>query len=152
MIGSSLGGYLAVLTAEMQPQVKAVYLMAPAFGFLKRWKEKVRKIYGVNRFPELIEIFHYRYNENRNLDTRIFKDAENWNPWPVSREFPIRLIHGLNDDSVPIEESRRFVKSRLNIKFYEIDSDHGLLSHLDWIIDDCVNFFREEGLILKYGI
>tara|TARA_B100000686_G_C16717461_1_gene932935 strand:- start:939 stop:1574 length:636 start_codon:yes stop_codon:yes gene_type:complete len=147
LIGSSLGGYLAALSAEIQPQVKAVYLMAPAFGFLNRWREKLRRIYGNNLFPELIEIYHYHYKENRNLNTGIFRDAENWSTLLLKRELPIRLIHGLGDDSVPIEESRKFVKSRMNIQFCELDSDHGLLSHLDWIIDDCVNFFQEEGLI-----
>jgi hypothetical protein len=26
----------------------------------------------------------------------------------------------------------------------ELDSDHGLLSHIQWIVDDCVDFFFEK--------
>ena len=41
LIGSSMGGYLAALTAQIRKDVSALYLMAPGFNFLKRWQEKV---------------------------------------------------------------------------------------------------------------
>src|SRR4051812_44077838 len=39
LIGSSLGGYLAALYAARHPEVERLVLMAPAFGFAKRWPE-----------------------------------------------------------------------------------------------------------------
>ena len=37
LIGSSMGGYLAALYAARHPEVSRVMLMAPAFGFARRW-------------------------------------------------------------------------------------------------------------------
>src|SRR5208283_358477 len=41
LMGSSLGGYLAALYADDHPRaVDRLVLMAPAFGFLERWKKR----------------------------------------------------------------------------------------------------------------
>src|SRR5437867_10984645 len=37
LIGSSMGGYLAALYAARHAQVRQVVLLAPAFGFARRW-------------------------------------------------------------------------------------------------------------------
>src|SRR5260370_38807814 len=37
LIGSSMGGYLAALYAARRPEVSRVVLLAPAFGFARRW-------------------------------------------------------------------------------------------------------------------
>ena len=39
LIGSSMGGYLAALYAARHAGVERVVLMAPAFGFARRWPE-----------------------------------------------------------------------------------------------------------------
>ena len=39
LIGSSMGGYLASLYAARHPEVLRVVLLAPAFGFARRWTE-----------------------------------------------------------------------------------------------------------------
>ena len=38
LIGSSMGGYLASLIAQTRESVQALFLMAPGFNFLNRWK------------------------------------------------------------------------------------------------------------------
>ena len=42
LIGSSMGGYLAALMAQMRNEVFAIYLMAPGFNFLKRWRTQLK--------------------------------------------------------------------------------------------------------------
>src|SRR5204862_7107758 len=37
LMGSSMGGYLAALYAARHPQVRKLVLLAPAFGFARRW-------------------------------------------------------------------------------------------------------------------
>src|SRR5579872_1082450 len=39
LVGSSMGGYLASLYAAAHPEVERLVLLAPAFGFAKRWSE-----------------------------------------------------------------------------------------------------------------
>src|ERR1019366_915967 len=41
LMGSSLGGYLAAIYAARHPEVSHVVLLAPAFGFARRWAERI---------------------------------------------------------------------------------------------------------------
>ena len=53
LIGSSMGGYLAALLAQVREDVAAIYLMAPGFDFLRRWLEKLegKNQYVLNKTP-----------------------------------------------------------------------------------------------------
>ena len=148
LIGSSMGGYLSALLAEVHHKVAALYLMAPGFNFLARWKEALSQDPGAGLVGgDLIRVFHYRYNEERDLSTDIFRDAERWDALPLVREVPTRIVHGINDDTVPVEESRQFVKDRPWRRLKELNADHGLVDEVDWIVEDCLQFFRGEKLL-----
>ena len=60
LIGSSMGGYLASLIAQTRDSVKALYLMAPGFNFLNRWRATLNLSKSTQ---DLIPVFHYRYNK-----------------------------------------------------------------------------------------
>ncbi len=147
LIGSSMGGYLSALVSQLRKEVEAIYLMAPAFEFLTRWSLRIEEQYGKNNIPETIEVFHYRHNKEVTFQTKIFEDAKKWEEIHFLRRLPIRIAHGLHDDSVPIEVSRRFVSSYPWAVLEELDSDHGLGSHAKWLADDCISFFRNLKLI-----
>lgn len=144
LIGSSMGGYLAALTAQIRPEVKGAYLMCPGFNFMKRWRSALS---GEIQGAGLIRVFNYRYNRIMELDLGLFEDAKKWE-WVVhERPVPTRIVHGIHDDIVDIGESRNFARKHPWTSMKEVDSDHGLLSHLDWIINDCLNFFSAQGLL-----
>ncbi len=148
LIGSSMGGYLAALTAQLQPRVRALYLMCPGFDFVQRWETRIKKEYPYHfRSPGLIPLFNYRYNKVMDFSTGLFEDARLWEQVDLGREVPTRLVHGLQDDIVDIENSRNFVRNKSWAELVELDSDHGLLSHLDWILEDSIRFFRASGLL-----
>ena len=150
LIGSSMGGYLAALTAQLQPLVHAVYLMCPGFHFVKRWKIRLLAEYPYTKeIPRLIPLLNYRYNKIMDFSTAIFDDAAWWENVPLNRRLPTRLVHGIHDDIVGIDESRSFTQSHPWAQLEELDSDHGLLSHVDWILQDCIGFFRSQGLIVN---
>jgi uncharacterized protein len=142
LIGSSMGGYLASLLAQNRESVKALYLMAPGFNFLNRWRKKL-KIFET----PLISVFHYRYNKEVFLNTYLFRDAEIWESLPLERNIPTFIVHGLHDETVDIEESRKFVSKHPWCQLRELDSDHGLLSSVDWIVEDCIQFFKNQSLL-----
>ncbi|MGP0629518.1 alpha/beta hydrolase [Nitrospina sp. 32_T5] len=147
MIGSSMGGYLAALVSQLRPEVKGAYLMCPGFQFLKRWKEKVNpEDPKSERLPEVIRVYHYRYDREMELSTGIFEDARKWDALALDRSVPTRIVHGVHDETVPVAQSREFAKNRPWVKLEELNSDHSLLSHIDWIVDDCLKFFTREGL------
>ena len=122
LIGSSMGGYLATLVAQVKVEIQATYLMAPGFNFLERWMQSLKLDYDD-------------------------KDANNWSPVALSRKVPARIVHGIHDAVVPIDESKKFVSGRPWCSLKELDTDHGLLSHLGWVVDDCIAFFKKLGIL-----
>jgi pimeloyl-ACP methyl ester carboxylesterase len=147
LIGSSMGGYLAALTAQIRPEVKATYLMCPGFNFIKRWRSALSGKIEKEGEAGLIQVFNYRYNKTMELDLGIFEDAEKWQGVEYQRSVPTRIVHGIHDDTVDIGESLNFARKHPWAYLKEVDSDHGLLSHLNWILDDCLDFFSVQGLI-----
>lgn len=148
VIGSSMGGYLSILLAQLRPEITALYLMAPGFNFLKRWSERLGyDSQNPEAIPALIPVFHYHYNEEKMLSQAIFRDAETWDKLSLQRKLSTRLVHGIHDDTVPIEQSRNFVKTHPWCRLKELDSDHSLISHIDWMVSDCLEFFRESGTL-----
>lgn len=142
LIGSSMGGYVASLLAETRNEIKALYLMAPGFNFLNRWMHSM----GWDKnssIPGSIKVFHYGYDKEVTLNTGLFHDAIQWDSLMLTREIPTRVVHGVNDETVNIQESRDFVRSRPWCQLKELDSDHGLFSSIDWIVDDCMRFFHK---------
>ena len=144
LIGSSMGGYLASLIAQTRDSVKALYLMAPGFNFLNRWRETLNLS---KTTQDLIPVFHYRYNKEVLLNTYLFRDAETWESLPFERKVPTLIVHGLHDTTVNILESRNFVSNHPGCELKELDSDHGLLSCMDWIVEDCLRFFQNQRLL-----
>jgi dipeptidyl aminopeptidase/acylaminoacyl peptidase len=45
------------------------------------------------------------------------------------------ILHGVRDDVVPIETSRRFVADRPHVRLIELDDGHELLATLPEILD-----------------
>ena len=148
LIGSSMGAYIAALLAETRKEIKALYLMAPGFNFLNRWMENMGwDKSSLSSVPEFIQIFHYSYNREVNLKTDLFRDALYWDNLLLTRNIPIRIVHGIHDETISIHESRAFIESRPWCQLKELDSDHGLLSSIDWIVSDCMEFFKLKNLI-----
>ena len=144
LIGSSMGGYLASLIAQTRESVQALFLMAPGFNFLNRWRKKLDISKSTD---ELIPVFHYRYNKEVRLNTYLFRDAETWESLPLDRKIPTFIVHGLHDETIDIEESRNFVREKSFCLLKELDSDHGLLSCIDSIIEDSLGFFNQQKLL-----
>ena len=140
LIGSSLGGYLAALYAARHPEVEWLVLMAPAFQFPRRWRERFSA-------EELAEwkrrgsrpFFHYGYKENRLLDYRFVEDAVEYEDEP---EFGQRalVLHGTEDTVVPADVSREFARSHPNVTLRLLRSGHELTDVLDELWAETATF------------
>ena len=126
LIGSSLGGYLAGLYAARHPEIKRLVLMAPAFEFPRRWRERFPaedlarwKGEGSRRF------FHYSYNEERPLGYEFVEDAAKYENEPDFQQ-PALVLHGVQDDVVPVELSRQFAKHHSSVTLRLLESGHAL--------------------------
>ena len=131
LAGSSLGGYLAVLYAARHPEVTRVVLLAPAFGFGRRWSERLGPSAMEQwRTSGRMEVFHYAENRQRAISFDLMEDAAQYADSPDFRQ-PALIFHGAHDDVVPPEASVDFAASHPNVTLEIVDSGHELLNVLD---------------------
>ena len=132
LFGSSMGGYLAALYAARHIEaVVGLVLLAPAFQFPERWRERYT--------PQQLEkwkqdgstpVFHYGENREMNLGYQLMDDSALYEDEPNVRQ-PVLIFHGTNDDVVPPEVSEAFCHSHPNAKLCLFNSGHELTDVLD---------------------
>ncbi len=140
IIGSSMGGYLAALYAARHPEVRQLVLMAPAFGFLSRWPDAM----GENKMDEWrkqgkLEFFHYGEQRMRSVGYALIEDGAQYDEYPDAQP-PTLIFHGLNDDVVPVENSRRFVATHPQARLVEFQSGHELTDVMDAMWTEAAKF------------
>ncbi|GBO56222.1 hypothetical protein APA_4552 [Pseudanabaena sp. lw0831] len=134
VIGSSLGGFLAVQLAAKKTQVQKLVLFAPAFGFSQR----IAKALGEENVTkwqqdDIREFYHYGLKRNVNLQFQFFVDAKNYSEEKLTRSLPILIFHGIHDDVVPASLSEEFAKRRSQVTLKLLDDDHALGKDLESI-------------------
>ena len=141
VIGSSLGGFLAIQLAAQNPLVEKIVLLAPAFGFSQR----IAKALGAENVAKWQadgsrEFYHYGLKRNVNLQFRFFVDAQNYSEENLTRSLPMLIFHGVHDDVVPAALSEEVAKKRSQVTLKLLDDDHALGNDLDSIWQDTMNF------------
>jgi pimeloyl-ACP methyl ester carboxylesterase len=145
LIGSSLGGLVAVLAAERDRaragRVDRLVLLAPALEFganrvqhlgaegLARWKAEGR-----------LEVFHYGYGEPRAVRYALFEDAQRYDAYAAGAGMPVLVFQGLRDESVDPESVKRFAAPRPHVVLRLLDDDHQLLASLPVIWEETRGF------------
>jgi len=133
LIGSSMGGYVAALHAARHAEVTRVVLLAPAFGFARRWPERLGSEAVANwSRTGWMEVFHYAEGRNRAISYALLEDGAQYEDYPHATQ-PFLIFHGARDDVVPAELSRRFVTDHANATLEVVDSGHEMLNVLDAI-------------------
>ena len=134
LTGSSMGGYLAALYASRHPEVDRLVMMAPAFGFAQRWKDRI--VEGAD-----LEVFHYGDKVNRRVHYGLIADSLRFSANPDFAQ-PALIFHGVNDDVVSVEHSRCFAASHPSVRLVEMESDHELLDVLPQIVRSALSFHQ----------
>lgn len=131
LIGSSMGGYLAALYAARHVEIPRVVLLAPAFRFVPRWKERMgAESVDAWRRDGVIDVFHYGEGRNRALGYRLLEDAAQYEDFPSVTQ-PCLIFHGVNDDVVPVKYSEEFAATHPSVELHALDSGHELTDVLD---------------------
>ncbi|YAF97163.1 MAG: YqiA/YcfP family alpha/beta fold hydrolase [Nodularia sp. CChRGM 3473] len=127
LIGSSLGGLTSAHLAEKYAQVQRLVLLAPAFGFLSHWLPKLgdEEIQRWQREKYLM-IHHYGEGRSLPLSYDFLTDAVQYQEDVLQRPIPTLILHGKQDEVIPITASREFARSRPWLELIELDSDHAL--------------------------
>lgn len=113
LVGSSLGGWLAVRVAQRHPeQVRALLLVAPAFNFIQQYfgtlpeaEQQHWARTGTHRFDDPYS------GESYVLDHTVLTDAYRHDVFAERGTLlcPMIVVHGDRDEQVPLAQSRRFV-------------------------------------------
>ena len=140
LLGSSMGGYLAALYAARHPEISQIALLAPAFGFAQRWRDRLGEAASEEwRTSGVIEVFHYGDNRLRSLRYDLLSDADRYEDFPDFHQ-PALIFHGARDDVVPARFSRQFAAGRPNVRLEVVDSGHDLLNMLDYMAPRLISF------------
>ncbi|HEY1217720.1 MAG: YqiA/YcfP family alpha/beta fold hydrolase [Bryobacteraceae bacterium] len=133
LIGSSMGGYVAALYAARHAEATRLVLLAPAFGFARRWPERLGPSAVENwRRTGWMEVFHFADGRHHAISYALLEDGAQYEDYPDFAQ-PALIFHGAQDDVVPAELSRRFVAGHPNAVLEVVDSAHQMLNVLDSI-------------------
>jgi pimeloyl-ACP methyl ester carboxylesterase len=131
LVGSSMGGYLSALYAARHPEVCKLVLLAPAFGFARRWLDAMGPGQAEQwRTQGFLDVFHYAEQRTRGIGYQLIEDGQQYEDYPEVRQ-PTLIVHGRNDATVDPEYSVKFAAGRPNVRLELLDSDHQLLDVLD---------------------
>lgn len=129
--GSSMGGYLAARWAELNPdRVERLFLLCPGFDLISRLPTLV----GEQSFRdwERDGVLHSEVDDGRkrSLHWDFVVDARRHPTHPVV-PCPTQIVHGTQDETVPIESSRSYAARFDGVELLELEDDHRLMSSLD---------------------
>ena len=144
VIGSSFGGLTAAWLAEQNLCVEQLILLAPAFNFLSEWFLKLGTE-TLNQWKDQGNLSVYHYAENRNLPLhyQFFEDLSQYSDQQLQREIPTLIIHGIEDEIIPIQASRNYAEQRPWVKLIELNSDHLLDNVLEKIWQEIQRVLKE---------
>ncbi len=144
LMGSSLGGYLAALYATRHPEVARLVLMAPAFGFGRRFLDAIGQAEAERwRGTGWRTVFNYARSREERLWWRLIEDALQFEEFPPVSQ-PTLIFHGLRDTQVPCELSREFARRHPNARLELFDDGHELLDSVDRIWDEAAAFLLAD--------
>ena len=105
-------------------------LLAPAFGLDGLWR-KGAKWWGLLywRLVGRIKYYHRGLGKKIRLDWNFFKTAEQMS-WPELKH-PTVILHGLEDDIVPFNNSIIASEGNEAVKLVEVDDGHRMLESLE---------------------
>lgn len=140
LIGSSMGGYLAALYAARHPEVDRLVLLAPAFGFARRWAASLQPgQLAAWQATGALPVMNYAEGAESEVGWQLMEDARTYEEEPAITQ-PCLIYHGVNDTVVPVDASRSFALARPGVELREVDDGHELLNDLDGLCQAALDF------------
>jgi len=145
LIGSSLGGYLAALYAARHPETGSLVLMAPAFGFARRWRERLGDAAIAEwKLRGSMAVFHYGVEREQRIGYQLLEDGSGFEEVPTMTQ-PTLIFHGTRDEVVPAEASMQFARLNPQTDLRLVESDHELLDVLEGVAKEALRFLGVSG-------
>jgi pimeloyl-ACP methyl ester carboxylesterase len=144
LIGSSLGGTLAILGAQrFTDRIDRLVLLAPAVMFAKPGHH----LLSPDRLEEwarrgTLSFFHYGDDAERPLNYAFYEDSLRYDAFGAVFTQPTVIFQGLRDASVDYRAVERFARTRPNVTLSLVDDDHQLIASLPAMWDAMRDFLR----------
>lgn len=140
LVGSSMGAWIALLlAAKGLADPAGMLLIAPAVDFVSRrlaelpdGMRETLQAHGVVHVPDA-----YAPGESYPVSRAFLDDALALEPGdkPLPVACPVRILHGTDDEAVPVATARRLARLLPDATLTEIDGgDHRLTGHLGRIL------------------
>ena len=140
-IGSSLGALVGLHYAHRFGGVERLFLLAPALTYLTGKYTEAELQHWLREGT--INVAHFAFEQEIPLRYDYHLDGLRYLQ-PVPPPAPLLIIHGRNDEVVPIENSRRYAASFPDqTHLVEVDSDHRLNDQLDLIWEYVQSFLLD---------
>ena len=147
LLGSSLGGTLAILAAgRYAAQVDRLVLLAPAVMFAKPGHHLLP--------PEQVDdwrrrgarpFFHYADHAERDLQFAFYEDSLQYDAFNATVCQPALIFQGLRDASVDHRMVEAFATTRPNVTISLLNDDHQLTGSLSRMWNDVRTFLGLDG-------
>ena len=142
LIGSSLGGFVAVQTALDRPAlVDRLVLLAPALDFradrvgdlgdrsLEEWRKTDR-----------LDVFHHAYGRVMPVHYELFADAQRYHPHAARVSVPVQVFQGRRDTAVDPATVEQWARAQPNAELHMLDDDHQMIASLEIIWREASRF------------
>lgn len=144
LVGSSLGGYVAVNAAAAWPErIDRLVLLAPALDFsaeglsgpqgtdLEQWRR-----------DGAVQIFHFGYGRMMPIHYGLYEDARRYNAMDADVRMPILVFQGTRDTAVSPAAVQSWAGRRPNVELHLLDDDHQLGASLEYIWERTAAFLE----------
>jgi uncharacterized protein len=135
IVGSSLGGFVAVQAALRHPdRITRVVLLAPALDFDgNRLTELGDRGLAAWKSSNQLAVFHYGYGRMMPVHYDLYADARRYSALQADISQPVQVFQGRFDTAVNPDTVERWARSRPNVELHMLDDDHQLLRSLEGI-------------------
>jgi len=135
LIGSSLGGYVAVnATARWPDSVARLILLAPALDFSEQGlgAPNGASVADWERDGH-VTVFHFGYGRVMPIGYALYEDARRYDAMRARVEIPSLVFQGRRDTVVSPSTVERWAAARPNVELHLLDDDHQLANSLGYI-------------------
>ena len=143
LIGSSLGGFVAINTALQCPdRIDRIVLLAPAVDFddnrmstlgdrgVEEWRQTNR-----------LDVFHHGFGRIMPIHYELYADARRYDAMNARLDVPVQVFQGRRDDAVDPATVERWAKARPGVvELHMLDDDHQLHASLESIWTEVARF------------
>ena len=142
LIGSSMGGLVALNYAHRFPGVNRLLLLSPALAYLSG--ERVGMSLAQWQAAGVGEVFHYGFNRPTRLRYDLEIDGRFYHIAPPPPA-PITILHGTEDEVVPVTTSREYAaRYPEQVRLIEVAAGHDINDHLSLIWRLMQQFLLEQ--------